>query len=1085
MRSGAAPRERSARAALELSRAWRGEPYTDPTPPLAREAPLLRGRELLAGLALVVLLAPAGTADWPQFRHDDAHTGHADTPGAIQADHRPWTFDANGAVISSPAVADVDGERTIVVGSYPGQSTAGTVYALAPDGQTRWSTTPVGSTGGYVASPTVEDLDGDGAKEVVVPSLDDSTLRVFDARTGEQAWSTQVGSSNSDLLASSPIVADLHGADGKEIALGGSTGDQAGSLLLYDGDGTQLQAIELDGPAWSTPLHADLDADGDDELYLATGVPDQIGQLFPSAKTGGKSLYAFERSGDAWSIDWQTPLSGPTLASPTAADLDEDGTPELVLGAQGGHFYAVDPATGAIEASHTESVGPLIALSSPLVGDVDHDGTPEAVVGVHDGLQALELTSTGFAPDGRISLPLVDGQDPWVGASPALADIDGDGTEEILASTVPVNVTDQVVNSDALPGTIFAVDGTTLTDAETQPAFAVPMPDDGGISGPTVADVDGDGRSEVLAGEGIPIVGNGSALHLVDAANPVVEAIEVDPAEPTTQDEIAFTADARDEDTPEDDLAYAWTLGDGTATQAPTPTHSYADDGSYTVEVTVEDPDGHAWTATRTVDVANVPPEASAAVDTTLGSLQAAFDATLEDPDGTVEALTWELGDGTTTSEPDPTHTYDTGGTYTATLTATDDDGATTTLERTVHVNRVPTLEGPATVDAAEAEAVQVDLTVDDPDGDPVHLVGLDGPDNATASRVDADTVRVTWTPGYDVASQDETPVPVTLHASVEDEGTPAGATTHALTANVTDTNRAPEVGLPETRTAHTGTTTTLTGTLADPDGDPLEANAYKLPSYASFEADEDRWTITVDPPLGADPYEYPVTVTAEDGLDLGRADFYLDIVPNQPPTVHVDGPDVVQPDTRWDPTTVFFQASAEDPEDDPIRAWTWTVDADTATGPTLRHAFDQHGIYEVHVAAEDAAGNVATAVQPVHVDDALTGDVTVHEDGTGPRDARTVQLSLARDDGTPLAEHPATVTVRHELLDRVSEEHTVHTDAHGTASLRLDGDVAGTFLPGQHRVLVHAEAGSLDHAPLDDLETVTMEQRFAVSATG
>jgi subtilisin family serine protease len=57
------------------------------------------------------------------------------------------------------------------------------------------------------------------------------------------------------------------------------------------------------------------------------------------------------------------------------------------------------------------------------------------------------------------------------------------------------------------------------------------------------------------------------------------------------------------------------------------------------------------------------------------------------DSDGTITAYDWYFGDGTTGTGISPTHTYVTAGVYTATLTVTDDDGATSTDETTVTVN--------------------------------------------------------------------------------------------------------------------------------------------------------------------------------------------------------------------------------------------------------------------------------------------------------------------------------------------------------------------------------------------------------------
>jgi len=47
------------------------------------------------------------------------------------------------------------------------------------------------------------------------------------------------------------------------------------------------------------------------------------------------------------------------------------------------------------------------------------------------------------------------------------------------------------------------------------------------------------------------------------------------------------------------------------------------------------------------------------------------------DPDGTIVGYSWDFGDGATSTQANPSHTYGAAGTYTVTLTVTDDQGAT------------------------------------------------------------------------------------------------------------------------------------------------------------------------------------------------------------------------------------------------------------------------------------------------------------------------------------------------------------------------------------------------------------------------
>jgi PKD repeat protein len=768
------------------------------------------------------------------------------------------------------------------------------------------------------------------------------------------------------------------------------------------------------------------------------------------------------------------------LGSPTAEDLDADCTPEIVVGAQGGHFYAVEP-DGTVQADHEATVGPLVAISSPAIADVDDDGVPEVSVGVSNGIQSLELTSEGFVDDGKIALPSVDGQDPWVAASPAVADIDGDEDPDLLGSTVPINVSDEVVNSDALPGRVFAVDGASLADADTQPRWSVSFPDDGGISGPIPADVDDDGRSEVLAGEGIPIIGNASTLHYVDAGNPVVEEIAIDPSEPTTQDTVTFDADATDESNDDASLSYAWDFGDGTTSEAETPTHSFADDGTYNVSVTVTDPDGHAWTETTQVQVDNVPPDVTGTVDTTPGSLEATVTGTADDPDGTVEETTWAFGDGQTATTDETTHTYPTGGTYTANFTAVDDDGDARTVQKTVDVNRFPSLDGNETAATAEGETLTVALAADDPDGDPVRVTDVEGPTGARADLTAPDEVTLTWTPDYDVTNRSDTPATTDITVTVEDAGTPTGTAEASVSVDVENTNRPPSLTGPEQARASSGQTTVLDGQADDADGNDVTLSAEGLPASASFAADGEEWRITVQPPSDAAETTHTVTIQADDGQDVTEHQIELEIVPNRPPEASIAGPTETQADTRWSPNPVTFEGQASDPDGDAIRRWSWNVSGVYRSGAEVTQAFDEHGTYKVELTAKDTQLAADTTARNVTVDDALTGDLVVHRAHQGPNVPRLVHATVTYDDGTPLAGTAVDVAMRHEGLDLVTQQREVVTDADGSLVVELDGDVGGLFVPGEHTVSVTTQAPSLASAPIQDTETLAMEDRFAV----
>ena len=137
------------------------------------------------------------------------------------------------------------------------------------------------------------------------------------------------------------------------------------------------------------------------------------------------------------------------------------------------------------------------------------------------------------------------------------------------------------------------------------------------------------------------------------------------------QNVVTFTDGSTDADG--DQLSYVWDFGDGQSSTAKNPQHTYeAKNASYTVKLTVNDGKlaSEEFTQNVTVTMENNPPVAKFSVS--VDRYTATFTNNSEDQDGDELTYSWNFGDGATSTEKSPKHTYAENGNYTAKLTVSD-----------------------------------------------------------------------------------------------------------------------------------------------------------------------------------------------------------------------------------------------------------------------------------------------------------------------------------------------------------------------------------------------------------------------------
>jgi PKD repeat protein len=153
-------------------------------------------------------------------------------------------------------------------------------------------------------------------------------------------------------------------------------------------------------------------------------------------------------------------------------------------------------------------------------------------------------------------------------------------------------------------------------------------------------------------------------------------------------------------------LTHRWDFGDGSSSTEVDPVKAYTAVGSFTATLTVTNDAGLSSSATVPVTVADNAPVAVIASPTTGSTFfrgqDVAFSSAGSNDDrdkefgGRITAYAWDFGDGTTSTDANPTKRYaalSPAGGYTVRLVVTDDAGGTATAETKVTVaNRLPSV---------------------------------------------------------------------------------------------------------------------------------------------------------------------------------------------------------------------------------------------------------------------------------------------------------------------------------------------------------------------------------------------------------
>jgi hypothetical protein len=246
---------------------------------------------------------------------------------------------------------------------------------------------------------------------------------------------------------------------------------------------------------YASPAVVDLDRDGQNEVVW-----------------GSYDLVALE--GRTGALRWRASNAGRVWPGVVVADLTGDGVREIVVGRGGDQVTAYDANGTVLWSRNPFGLGEVRTLA---VDDLETDGRLEVVVGRAGSGSTKQLHVFDASGSPRAGWPARRDGEPGYGwgmynENVAVADLDGNGTKEIVGPTDTHYITALDRNGNQLPanaiygsGKVWSQVGVHVDHAvdlrgyancgvEHRPNFA--------DSPPSVADLDGDGSLEIV------VVGN-------------------------------------------------------------------------------------------------------------------------------------------------------------------------------------------------------------------------------------------------------------------------------------------------------------------------------------------------------------------------------------------------------------------------------------------------------------------------------------------------------------------------------------------------------------------------------------------------
>ena len=342
----------------------------------------------------------------------------------------------------------------------------------------------------YRAKPAFADLDNDGNLDLLVGEYYGAITKFKNNGSGDFAAGVKVQAGENDISGrwSAPAFADLDYDGDLDLYVG----EMYGTLSVYENNAgcfianEKFQAVtDLKTQNYSHPVFADIDGDGDLDLYSG----DYNGNIIFFKNTGNK----YFATGDTVKAKGYNINLG-YLSTPTFADIDNDGDLDLISGESNGLILVYkNIGSGYLFTGDTlQANGNIITIqnAAPAFADLDNNNKTDLYVGTKDGY-ILTFKNNGSGYDAGDTLCLANNDTLKTNgfANPMFFDINNDRYQDLIVGDKLGFIVAYKNNGSGgfLVGDTLQANGTNIKITE-------------GFAAVAFADMNNDGKIELYVG---------------------------------------------------------------------------------------------------------------------------------------------------------------------------------------------------------------------------------------------------------------------------------------------------------------------------------------------------------------------------------------------------------------------------------------------------------------------------------------------------------------------------------------------------------------------------------------------------------